>query len=171
MSDSPIAPCICERSSAISVSSGTAPFTYAWSNGAVTQDIANLAAGNFCVTVTDANSCSDSECFNVNGANATPVTISGPNTICPGESITLSANSADAASFSWTATGGTLGSPNAQNTSYTMMIPGTYTITVNTTNTQGCMASASTTVTVNPAPIVDGTVSCLLYTSPSPRDS
>ena len=85
--------------------------------------------------------------------------ISGPNAICPGESITLSANSADATSFSWTATGGTLGNPNAQSTSYTMMIPGTYTITVNTTNAQGCMASASTTVTVYQAPNVTGNAS------------
>lgn len=42
----------------LSVSGGTAPFTYLWSNGASTQDLANLAAGTYYVTVTGANASS-----------------------------------------------------------------------------------------------------------------
>jgi gliding motility-associated-like protein len=41
----------------ISVNGGLSPFTYLWSNGAITQDITNLVAGNYTVTVTDANLC------------------------------------------------------------------------------------------------------------------
>jgi gliding motility-associated-like protein len=37
---------------------GTVPYSYNWSNGANSQDIANLVAGTYSVTVTDANSCS-----------------------------------------------------------------------------------------------------------------
>jgi|GEM_PF-983564 len=36
---------------------GQSPFRYAWSNGANTQGISNLFAGNYTVTVTDANDC------------------------------------------------------------------------------------------------------------------
>ncbi|MBM3917876.1 MAG: hypothetical protein FJ349_09775, partial [Sphingomonadales bacterium] len=41
----------------VTVSGGTAPYTYAWSNGAITQDIQNRPAGNDTLIVTDAFGC------------------------------------------------------------------------------------------------------------------
>lgn len=40
-----------------SVSGGTHPYTFAWSNGATTKDIINVLAGTYSLTVTDANGC------------------------------------------------------------------------------------------------------------------
>ncbi|MFK7771453.1 MAG: gliding motility-associated C-terminal domain-containing protein [Saprospiraceae bacterium] len=54
---------------------GTAPFTYLWSNGAVTQLNENIPAGNYCVTITDAIGCTAEDCvdldFSILTANAT----------------------------------------------------------------------------------------------------
>ncbi len=41
----------------LSVSGGTSPFMYNWSNGATTEDVTDLAAGPYSCTVTDANGC------------------------------------------------------------------------------------------------------------------
>jgi hypothetical protein len=41
----------------VSVSGGSAPYTFNWSNGAVTEDIAQLISDNYSITVTDANGC------------------------------------------------------------------------------------------------------------------
>jgi hypothetical protein len=44
-------------SATVNVVGGTAPLSYAWSNGASTQTVSNLPAGTYTVTVTDANGC------------------------------------------------------------------------------------------------------------------
>lgn len=45
--------------------SGAGPFTYQWSNGATTQNISNLAPGNYTVTVKNANGCPTQASFAV----------------------------------------------------------------------------------------------------------
>lgn len=56
----------------LTVASGTAPYTYTWSNGASTQDILNVTAGNYTVTVTDAGSCSATGTYSVPNTTEVP---------------------------------------------------------------------------------------------------
>lgn len=49
----------------ITVTGGSAPYTYAWSNGATTQDLTGVNPGAYMVIITDANGCTLSSTFNV----------------------------------------------------------------------------------------------------------
>ena len=44
-------------SMSITVDGGSSPYTYSWSNGATTQNISDLVAGNYSVIVSDSNGC------------------------------------------------------------------------------------------------------------------
>lgn len=127
----------------LSLVNGTAPFTYQWSNGASAEDIAALAAGNYHVTVFDANGCQT-----FNGA-----TITGP-----GSALELSAQVQDKSCFSGVndgvinllAQGGTPGysylwSNGATTPVLTNLDAGTYSVTV--TDLNGCTSVLSKEVT------------------------
>ena len=47
----------CDGTATVDVVGGTGPYTYSWSNAAITQSISNLCEGTYTVTVTDANGC------------------------------------------------------------------------------------------------------------------
>ncbi len=69
----------------LTVNTGTAPFTYSWSNGATSQDISGLSAGIYTVTVNDAAFCSTISSVNVSSNSSSTVTVdSVQNVSCNG---------------------------------------------------------------------------------------
>jgi uncharacterized repeat protein (TIGR01451 family) len=60
-----------------SVSNGVPPFTYQWSNGAISSFITGLTPGVYTVTVTDANGCIGSDTVNVGVGQSGYYTLNG----------------------------------------------------------------------------------------------
>ena len=54
-----------DGSLSITPSGGTSPYTYSWSNGAITQDISGLGEGSYVLTITDAHNCSINRTFDI----------------------------------------------------------------------------------------------------------
>ena len=116
--------------------------SYLWSNNSTSASITVGTAGLYTVTATNAQGCSSTTSTYVT-VNALPSpSISGITSICQGETTTLTANGG--ISYQW--------SNNSTNASITVSTSWQYVVTA--TNTQGCTATASTYVTVNPLPNV-----------------
>lgn len=49
----------------VSVNAGVQPYSYAWSNGATTQDVTGLPAGNYNLTITDSMGCTLTQTYSV----------------------------------------------------------------------------------------------------------
>ena len=49
----------------LTVSVGTAPYTYSWDEGSATEDLSNLTAGTYTVTVTDSDNCKSTQSASV----------------------------------------------------------------------------------------------------------
>ncbi len=80
---------------------------------------------------------------------------STPTAICAGQSIVITDLSTNVpTSWSWTLTGGSPPSSSVKNPTVTYVSPGTYTITLISTNGFGSSPPLSKTITVNPLPTV-----------------
>jgi hypothetical protein len=138
-------------STVLSVGSGYRSIT--WSNGPTTSSITVTQPGTYSVTVVDSNGCISSASITVTQFNAPPPTISGNTTFCIGGSTVLSVSAAYR-SITW--------SNGPTTSSITVTQPGTYSVTVVDSN--GCISSASITVTQfqAPAPVITGdTLFCI----------
>ena len=120
---------------------GVSPFTYAWTDGAATEDRTGLAVGTYSVTVTDAQGCTAS----------TSATITTPSVIL-GVSATMTnvnCNGGTTGAINITATGGS--TPYTYNwgggittEDRTALAAGTYSVTV--TDANGCTVTLSKTI-------------------------
>ncbi|MEI7897759.1 MAG: SprB repeat-containing protein, partial [bacterium] len=126
--------CFCCADGAVNltVTNGAAPYTYNWSNGMTTRNIAGLNAGTYTVTVTEAGNCTVTASATVTMPAAPDA---GPNqTICSGSSAQLSA-SAGFLGYQWSPSA-SLSNPNISNPVASPLATTTYTVTVTTvTNT------------------------------------
>src|SRR6185369_5067497 len=70
------------------IGGGTSPYTYVWSNSATTQQLTNVPAGHYVVTITDAHGCIKKDSVDLiqpallNDSLTSPVTAGGYNIAC-----------------------------------------------------------------------------------------
>ena len=119
------------------------PGTYLWSTGSTMDHILVSTAGNYSVTVTNANGCIGSDDINVNYYSL-PVVNLGPDiSSCEGSVEDLHANLTG--TYNW--------STGSANSYILVTTSGNYSLTI--TDSNGCSGSDEVHVIFNPLPVVD----------------
>ncbi|MDP1622508.1 MAG: T9SS type A sorting domain-containing protein, partial [Bacteroidales bacterium] len=160
----------------LTVMGGTPPYGYAWSNGAITEDISGLTAGTYTVTVTDANLCVATSSWMVSEPPMWSVGITGPTAACCNEpgvddyyanvggflgyvpGTMIPCTPADI-TYEWVVVGGTITSGwNTSHITVDWECCTIGTVTVTATKCDGCFLSTTLNVAVSlpPAPVITG---------------
>ncbi|MFN8154045.1 MAG: choice-of-anchor L domain-containing protein [Bacteroidia bacterium] len=128
---------------AANLQAAPAGLSYSWSNGSNASSIQPATGGNYTVTVTDGNGCSNTatQLVTIN-SNPAPA-ITGNFVVCQGIAGQLNASTAPGYNYSW--------SNGAITASIQPSTAGTYTVTV--TDANGCSGTASQLLTVNALPV------------------
>src|SRR5665213_3384268 len=195
---------------------GTPPYNYNWQPGNISgQNISNLSAGSYTVTISDSKGCSLTDSITVSQPTPIILSTSSINSNCSlsnGQASVTASGGTAGYTYQWSPSGG-------NNSTASSLLSGGYTVTV--TDGNGCVSTAGVMVNDNTSPVAaissisnvtcnggaDGsasvsvsggtgpfsymwlpsggsnstatgllpgtytvTVTCLLYTSPSPRD-
>jgi hypothetical protein len=130
-----------DGSVALTISGGTTPLLFQWSNGANVQSAMGLTAGTYTLTITDANGCQlISPAYTLNNPTAVTLTIGTiVNTACNASvgSVTLTANANGNITVGATTLAATAGEP----VTFTGLLAGFYTAVFE--DADGCQATAS----------------------------
>lgn len=145
--------CICNGTVSSTPQGGTPPYNYLWSTTPVQQTTSTatgLCAGNYSVTVTDVNGCSDTHSDSVSQSPPVVVSVSQSTTICSGDGTTLSASVSGSASISYNWFPGNF---TTDTISVSPTINTTYTV-IASDNSTGCSDTDFVFVAVVQTPIV-----------------
>lgn len=132
---------------ALSIANGTSPYTYEWSNGDKTQDLSHVHAGDYSVTVKDANGCETDTAFKIIDLNTFSVKAWGGGVIKLGDTVSLysQATGSSMTTYNWSPSMGI----NCSGCQNTYGQPGESTLfTVAAIDTNGCEAEDTVSVEV-----------------------
>ena len=131
----------------ISVSNGTAPFLYNWSNGSTTQDLVNISANSYIVTVTDVNGCSVTGNYVVNSPSVIQLSETHTNSGCNNNFGTINLSVIGGTSsyiYNW--------NNSVTNQDLNGLSAGTFSVTVSDAN--NCTQTLSVVITQPPVNVV-----------------
>ncbi|TDO73284.1 putative secreted protein (Por secretion system target) [Flavobacterium chryseum] len=140
-------------SASVNVTGGTGAYTYAWSpSGGTSATATGLVAGNYTVTITDANLCQTTQSFVITEPTVLASTTIHTNVSCNGGSngsATVSATGGTGAyTYVWSPSGGTAATASG-------LTAGTYTVTISDAN----LCQTTETVTITEPLALDATIS------------
>lgn len=130
-----------DGSAAASAASGQTPYAFVWSNASSGSSINGLSAGNYSVTVSDANGCSDSSNFSIAQPPALLAALSSTNVTCnagnDGSASVVASGGAPAYSYLW--------SDGQTASTASGLSVGSYSVTISDAN--GCIAVETAVIT------------------------
>jgi gliding motility-associated-like protein len=129
----------------LNVNGGTPPFTYQWSHGPTTQNVTNLCAGTYTVTVRDSRNCTKTRVFNITNPPGMILSENHVDVTCYGLNdgsidLTVSGTYTNPLSYNWSG-------PNnfsSNNEDISNLYAGTYNVTV--TDGAGCTKTLSVNI-------------------------
>lgn len=152
LNSTPVTSSICDGGSA-TLLAGNPGSTYSWSNGSTASSITVSTAGNYSVTITDANGCTGT-LMHILNVNPNPVTDFTASSACEGTAISFnnlsSISSGTIQSYNWDF--GDTSFSNVAQPSHAYSASGTYTVTLSVTSASGCSTAASRNIDIYPRP-------------------
>lgn len=130
-----------------SVTGGTPPYSFLWSNGDTTQALlaCDTVTTSYTFTVIDSNGCSSTDSVTVIVNIPCSINLGDDTTLCASEAPFIIDAGAGYVSYLWS------DSSTAQTIS--ISVSGTYWVQV--TDSSSCIASDSITITINPSPVAN----------------
>lgn len=141
-----------DGSVSVAPSGGTAPYTFSWSNGAVTAGQGGLASGAYFVTVTDVNGCTAEDVVFVGATSPITAATSSAASLCTsatGNASVMVSGGTAPYNYYWYTT------PVRTTSTAAALPPGDYRFKV--TDAMGCTSTG--TVTIPPVNIISAAVS------------
>ena len=134
-------------SAQVSVTGGTSPYSYTWSNNCTTQQANGLSVGNYYVTVTDVNKCKILDTIQITEPTPIALSISNTQVSCHGlldaDASVMATGGKPNYTYSWNTI------PVQTATKATQLAAGNYTVTV--TDANACVKNISVSITEPPA--------------------
>ncbi|MBL4657684.1 MAG: SprB repeat-containing protein, partial [Flavobacteriales bacterium] len=138
---------LCDGSAQISVTGGSAPLTYLWSNGQTAPLATNLCGGTFTVDITDANGCTTSDTVLITEPAAMVNVFASTNVDCFGNATGIATANITGGSTPYTFLWDDLSFQTSA--SATGLVANTYTVQV--TDSSGCTLADVIVITEPPA--------------------